>query len=556
MQDAIRIFIGTEPKTALAQKVLEHSILRRTIAKVSFQAMTGRAWEYSTKDIKVGTGFSLRRWMIPSACEWDGYAIYLDADQIVFGDIAELWNLKNKDTVNGNQIWCTYQADKFSASAWPQTSVMLIDCRAALAQAGHWRIDQIRDRLLKNNNQAFYADLMHAKWMDPQPLPIPTCWNHLNVFDKTSTRLLHYTKEPEQPWYKPSHPLAPLWEAELKEALRTGYVTPTDLKEALARWGKQEDWRKTNGLHPHYRKFLASAKSPEVVRRTNPLSDPRVEKRPGTNKASNVLWVTSFAADMFRASGSQLLDTFMGHDVLGKLFVATEGFDTEEMRKSLPENADGKYVYHDITADPWLLAWLEKNADVIPEHLGGKNTGKCECPGGPFEVHDKRHVMPCIGHWFNRNASRWLRKIVAQRRAVGYAADQGFSHMIWLDADCYFKRRLVLRNVLEWFRKKALFYLKSKRAVMEAGVLGFDLTQNGDSVIWDVVKCYENGNFRKHARWDDSAVYQKFIQRTKVSTVDIAMGVGAHAAVVPHSPLHLYLAHDKGRHGRKLKLMT
>ncbi|MBM4264570.1 MAG: hypothetical protein FJ145_24490 [Deltaproteobacteria bacterium] len=38
------------------------------------------------------TGFSFSRFLIPSLCQYRGKAIYLDADMLVFDDIAKLWD--------------------------------------------------------------------------------------------------------------------------------------------------------------------------------------------------------------------------------------------------------------------------------------------------------------------------------------------------------------------------------------------------------------------------------------------------------------------------------
>ena len=47
----------------------------------------------NSKDLtaQVGTGFSLLRWDIPRRCNYEGFAIYLDSDQIVLADIYDLW---------------------------------------------------------------------------------------------------------------------------------------------------------------------------------------------------------------------------------------------------------------------------------------------------------------------------------------------------------------------------------------------------------------------------------------------------------------------------------
>lgn len=255
--ERVRVFIGTEEKTEIARKVLQVSIQRNTEMVVDFIPMIGKEWEYSTKGITVGTGFSLRRWMIPKFCGFQGRAIYIDADQLVFGDIWDLWTMP--ELVGGprgdrTSTWCTYQPCKFFQGNVPNTSVMVIDCDRAKDQ---WQYDiaKVLDFLRTHPAKIEYANLMYAINMKPQPMRIPTEWNHLNVYDK-KTKLLHFTKEPEQPWYKPDHPLAELWRKALLVAIAGGAVTRAEFLEQLNNWDVKLDWRSTNGLHPEYATFL------------------------------------------------------------------------------------------------------------------------------------------------------------------------------------------------------------------------------------------------------------------------------------------------------------
>lgn len=255
MDDAIRIFIGTEPKTEIFRIVLEHSIKTRTQAKVEFTPMIGPEWEVP-KDLPAGTGFSLRRWLIPSKCNFQGFAIYMDADQLVHGDVAELWNYPTSIPGGGCSAWMTYQVDKFNSKPWPQSSVMLIDCAKADSES-MWHPEEMFKYLRQPDaTRKRYIDFMHATWMNPRPAAIPTEWNNLNVYVKGKTRLLHYTKEPEQPSYNPKHPLADMWRQELVATIKAGMIPKELFVTALANFGKQEDWRKSNGLHPIYKKYL------------------------------------------------------------------------------------------------------------------------------------------------------------------------------------------------------------------------------------------------------------------------------------------------------------
>ena len=247
MSEVVKIFVGTEVKTKIALDVLSYSIKSKSSLPVEIVPMIGQDWEVP-KNLHQGTGFSLRRFMIPMACGFEGHAIYLDADQLVFGDIAELWGYKGNMGTE-HSVACTYQTDKHNNNPAPQTSVMLIDCHRC-----EWVPDEIWQLLLKGYN---YTKLMHLSFMKSSILKIPTYWNHLNTHEDTVTRLLHYTKEPEQPWYKPNHPLASLWKSELIKAINAGAVLKEDFVSALKLWKAPKlDHRKTQGLHPYYSKFL------------------------------------------------------------------------------------------------------------------------------------------------------------------------------------------------------------------------------------------------------------------------------------------------------------
>lgn len=253
MDDKIRIYVGTEEKTEIFRIVLEHSIKTRTKADVIVTPMIGSGWVIPP-DMPAGTGFSLRRWIIASK-QGTGRAIYMDADQLVLGDVRELWSFPDTMPKENCTTWCTYQPDKFSKSPWPQSSVMVIDCDAAAGQWG-WQEQRMYDYLRgKDRGSKEYVNFMHATWQSPPPVKIPVEWNHLNVLNK-NTKLLHYTKEPEQPHTNPSHRHADIWRQELVATIKAGLIPKKLFEEQLAKWGVREDWRKTNGLHPIYKKYL------------------------------------------------------------------------------------------------------------------------------------------------------------------------------------------------------------------------------------------------------------------------------------------------------------
>ena len=78
------IVIGTDPSQFVAQRVLEYSIRKHTDADIKI--VSGR----QTQQRLGGTRFGFVRFLVPSLCDYQGTGIYMDADQLVLGDVAEL----------------------------------------------------------------------------------------------------------------------------------------------------------------------------------------------------------------------------------------------------------------------------------------------------------------------------------------------------------------------------------------------------------------------------------------------------------------------------------
>lgn len=266
-----------------------------------------------------------------------------------------------------------------------------------------------------------------------------------------------------------------------------------------------------------------------------------------------LLWVTSFADDMWNASGKALLDSFFKSKSDGRVFIGTERIDTATLLTDLVKKRVTPYP---LEADPYLQNFLETNADIIPQHLGGKHPSpECHCPKGPLSVHSKQHKQPCVGAWFNRNFSRWFRKIATMRLALEQEPDTEI--LIWIDADCRFTHKVTERIAQRWFGAgdNGIFYFKSKRPVIETGIVGYQL-RFGLKGLLALFHRYDAGLFRTDPRWDDSMQTQRVVESKIVPSIDLARRVGAHSEVVPYSPVGSYIIHDKGKHSRGLGIMT
>lgn len=174
----IRIYIGTNPDGSDERPaaVLRHSILSNTDADVEFVALG---------DSTGGTGFSEARYSIPEICD-EAYAIYLDADMLVLGDIHKLYDYRE---ARGWQ----------SSNTYPQGSsaVSVIDCSIVLPKA--------------ENSKPYWYDVQLVKAGIMHPL-IPREWNCRNYSDDGYTELIHYTDRSKQPWnHEPTRDIDAMW---------------------------------------------------------------------------------------------------------------------------------------------------------------------------------------------------------------------------------------------------------------------------------------------------------------------------------------------------------
>ena len=94
----IRIFIGYDPREAIAYHVLCHSILSRStrpvlITPLALSHLKDVMWR--PRHNLQSTDFSFSRFLVPYLCNFADWAIFMDCDMLVLDDIANLWELKD-----------------------------------------------------------------------------------------------------------------------------------------------------------------------------------------------------------------------------------------------------------------------------------------------------------------------------------------------------------------------------------------------------------------------------------------------------------------------------
>lgn len=210
------ILIGSSREQKLPSLVLEHSIRKNTKADVRII----HSWDLKFPNARrpenvTRTGFSFNRFGIPKLTGYQGRGIYLECDQLVFGDVQELLDIP----FNGATVLRPEN----------QAAVLVLDCDVL-----RWDVEKIVHEL----DEGFYSyhDLMERMCIEsPQNIHcrIPGVWNSLERFVPEKTKNLHYTNMAEQPWRKWGHSLTGIWITALKEAIAAGLVTREIVEEEI-----------------------------------------------------------------------------------------------------------------------------------------------------------------------------------------------------------------------------------------------------------------------------------------------------------------------------------
>jgi hypothetical protein len=226
-REPIRVFVGTDPSQMIAAKVLEFSVRKHASRMVEVVPLAGFPVPMPRDPRnRPRTPFSFARFLIPLLAGYRGRGIYLDADMIVFRDIAGLWDLP----FNGASVLCTHQTRVPGGfKSGRQMSVMLLDCARL-----DWRVEEIVAGLDRGDYS--YEQLMGELCIVPPrdiSDSIPPEWNCLEHYEPGSTALLHYTDLPRQPWRNRENPLSELWLECFDQAVAAGAIRPVEVVEAM-----------------------------------------------------------------------------------------------------------------------------------------------------------------------------------------------------------------------------------------------------------------------------------------------------------------------------------
>ena len=196
MADAVRVFIGYDPKEAAAYHVCSQSLIERSSLPLALHplALNNLAGAYTEWHTDGSNAFIYSRFLVPYLCGFSGCAIYLDGDMLVRADIAQLWKLRRGDrgvAVVKHEYRTRFPVkylgqknENYPRKNW--SSVMLWNC-------SFFPHRKLTPEFVAQQKGSY---LHRFKWLrDEQIEALPAQWNHLCLEypPDEGAKLLHYT---------------------------------------------------------------------------------------------------------------------------------------------------------------------------------------------------------------------------------------------------------------------------------------------------------------------------------------------------------------------------
>lgn len=168
----MRIFIGFDPRQPIAVQVLMHSIYSRASKPVSITPLVLSQLPLKREGL---TQFTYSRYMVPYLCGYEGEALFMDADMLFLGDVAELETICKPQDVSV----CVVKNPRLRFE-WP-----------SLMYFKNAKCKKLEPRLIETGSP------QTLDWAENNAIgEIPSEWNHLVGYDdlRTDAKVVHFTQ--------------------------------------------------------------------------------------------------------------------------------------------------------------------------------------------------------------------------------------------------------------------------------------------------------------------------------------------------------------------------
>jgi lipopolysaccharide biosynthesis glycosyltransferase len=191
----IPVFVGYDPREAIAYHVCTNSIIRNASAPVAIIPVALNLFtDYKETHGDNSNHFVYTRFLVPYLMDFKGRAIFIDGDMVVRGDIIELYESLNTghDVAVVKHDYKTRMPVKYMGAPnedYPRknwSSVIVWDCQSYPNR-----------RLTPDFVQKQPGSFLHRfSWIDDdriQALPIEWNWLPDELGENSEAKLLHYT---------------------------------------------------------------------------------------------------------------------------------------------------------------------------------------------------------------------------------------------------------------------------------------------------------------------------------------------------------------------------
>ena len=198
----INIFIGYDSKEKVAYNVLSHSIIQNSTKPVAITpiALNNLKDDFvRERNALSSTEFSFSRFMIPHLMNYQGWALFMDCDMLMFEDISKLWRMRDDSKAiqvckhnyipKEDKKFLGQVQTKYEKKNW--SSFMLINCKKCTTLTPDYV------------NKASGLELHQFKWLEGDHLigDLPLEWNWLvgEYEHKEDVKNVHFTEG--GPWF-------------------------------------------------------------------------------------------------------------------------------------------------------------------------------------------------------------------------------------------------------------------------------------------------------------------------------------------------------------------
>jgi lipopolysaccharide biosynthesis glycosyltransferase len=195
MNEFIPVYIGYDPREAVVFHTCVNSIIRHSSSPVAIIPLALNLLpNYQEKHSDGSNQFIYSRFLVPWLNGFRGWAIYIDGDMIVQGDIAELWTLRNnyKDVMVVKHDYQTRRQHKYLGNVnqnYPRknwSSVILWNC-------ANFPTRRLTPKFVSESTGEY---LHRFQWLDDSRIgELPPEWNWLpdEYGANPNAKLLHWT---------------------------------------------------------------------------------------------------------------------------------------------------------------------------------------------------------------------------------------------------------------------------------------------------------------------------------------------------------------------------